>query len=489
MNIIGRLDELETLEHFYRSNKSEFLALYGRRRVGKTFLVREYFKNKKDIIFFNSTGQKDGSLKDQITNFTEVVSEVFFGKAKLQQEKNWHEVFSTLTTAMAQTPKNKKIILFFDELPWMATRNSKLLQNLDYYWNQHWSKDKRIKLIICGSSASWIINKVVKNKGGLHNRLTEKIHLMPFKLPDTKKYLEHLGIKLKNSHILLIYMVTGGIPFYLSKIRKGHSAMQNIERLAFSSDAFFLEEFNNLFPALFDDSAVYIKIIKNLASKRYGIGKRELLKITHESLVGKGGLKILNDLEDAGFISSFKPHFHKRQGIYYRLTDEFTLFYMRWVAPIKETLQEAALERGYWQSIQGTAEWNSWLGYTFETVCYKHIPAIRKKLGISPSAIANSWRYVPRKNSEQSGAQIDLLFDRKDDSITLCEIKYTEEPFVLTKEYMKKLEQKINIFKAQTQTKKQLFMTLVSANGVKSLYYAEDMIQEVVTLDDLFTGS
>ena len=486
MGVFSRKNELSVLDHIYRSNKAEFLALYGRRRVGKTFLVREFFQDKKDILFFNSTGQKDGSLKDQIINFTDILSTAFFGKIKVQAEKNWRDVFSTLTDAIAQAPKDKKIILFFDELPWMATRNSKLLQNIDYYWNQHWSRDRRIKLIICGSSASWIIYNIIRNKGGLHNRLTEKIQLKPFKLPETKKYLESQGIQLKNAQILLLYMITGGVPFYLSKIKKGKTAQQNIEQLAFSPNAFFLEEFDNLFPALFDQHAYYTNIIKILSSKRYGVGKTALLKICNESLLGEEGLKILDDLEDAGFISSFKPHFHKRQGIYYRLTDEFTLFYMRWIDPIRKTIQEEALEPGYWHSIQGTPEWHSWLGYTFETICYKHVSAIRKKLDINPSATANSWRYVPTQKSGYSGAQIDLLFDRKDDAITLCEIKYTEEPFSLTKEYLHKLENKMAVFKTQTGTNKQLFMTLISANGLKNNYYSDSLISGLVTLDDLF---
>jgi AAA+ ATPase superfamily predicted ATPase len=484
--LIARNKEISLLRQFYKSNKPEFLALYGRRRVGKTYLIREFFKNKKDVIFFNATGQKDGNLKEQAANFTQQINKTFLGKLQVKSGKNWNEVFETLTNAIEQSLKNRKIILFLDELPWMATRNSRLLQTLDYYWNQHWSNDKRIKLIICGSSASWIIHKIIKNKGGLHNRITEKICLKTFNLSETKNFLEHSGIKYKNNHILLVYIITGGVPYYLSKLKKSLSVTQNIENLVFSTDAFFLGEFDNLFSSLFDDPASYIKIIREIANRRYGIGKTELLTLSDESLVGEQGIKKLDDLEESGFITSFKPHFHKRQGIYYRLTDEFTAFYLKWIEPIKKTIQESALESGYWHEIQNSAEWYSWLGYSFESVCYKHIPAIRKKLLINPTAIANTWRYVPRKNSEENGAQIDLLFDRKDDSITLCEIKYTKDPFVLTKEYKKTLEQKIEIFKTQTQTKKQLFMALISANGIKENMYSEEFLSGTVTLDDLF---
>jgi len=321
------------------------------------------------------------------------------------------ETFEILTNAIEQA-HNKKIVLFFDELPWMATRNSRILQAVDYYWNQYWSNDPRIKLIICGSSASWIIHKIIKNKGGLYNRITRKMHLKPFKLNETKHFLQQSGIKLNNEQILSLYMVTGGIPHYLSHIEPGLSAMQIIEQLAFSEEGLLREEFNDIFASLFNDHDDHIRIIKAIANQRYGIGKNELLKKLDKSLLGKKGITILDELEESGFIISFKPHFHKRQGLYYRLIDEYTAFYLKWIEPLKHTLQTQSLDKGNWQSIHNSPEWYSWLGYTFETVCYKHISEIRRALAIDPGAIANSWRYVPRKGDENRGAQIDLLFDR-----------------------------------------------------------------------------
>jgi AAA+ ATPase superfamily predicted ATPase len=485
MSITGRGEEIATLEHIFHSDKPEFLALYGRRRVGKTYLIRQFFA-RKAVIFFNVTGSKNGSRLKQLAHFAQQIGEVFYGGLLLTVPKSWDEAFSILIKAINQQEKSKKVILFFDELPWMATKKSLLLQELDYYWNQHWSNDKRIKLIICGSSASWIINKIIKNKGGLHNRLTQKICLNPFTLLETKQFLERQGIKLKNQQILLIYMVTGGVPYYLSHIRKGMSAAQIIERLAFTEKGVLLEEFDELFASLFDNSEDYIQIIRIIASRRSGIGKRELLKTIGKAVMGSVGIKILNELEETGFIMSFMPHYHKRQGVYYRLVDEYTLFYLKWIEPIKRALQKKSLDKGNWQAMQRTPEWSNWLGYAFEAVCYKHISAIRKALSISPDAVANSWRYVPRKGTKTRGAQIDLLFDRKDDAITLCEIKNTEEPFVLTKDYVDILQRKLATFKEQTRTKKELFLVFVSANGIKNNYYAEDLISGVVTLDDLF---
>ena len=202
--------------------------------------------------------------------------------------------------------------------------------------------------------------------------------------------------------------------------------------------------------------------------------------------MGGGGLQKLTELEEAGFITGFMPYHHKRQGVYYRVVDEYTLFYLKWIEPFKATLQKQGMPPGYWQSQQQTPEWHNWLGYAFEAVCYKHILQIRKALQMNPSAIADSWRYVPRKGSEDRGAQIDLLFDRLDDAITICEIKYTDKPFVLTKDYVEILQRKMKVFKEQTGAQKQLFMALISANGLKNNFYAEGLISGIVTLDDLF---
>lgn len=484
IKFIGRKTEISILQQIYTSNKAEFLALYGRRRVGKTLLIRQFFLNKPGG-FLNITGTKDGSFREQLTHFGEQISKTFYKGIALATPKTWDEAFRLLTVTIEQF-KTKKIILFFDEVPWMATRRSRLLQNLDYYWNQHWTNDPRIKLIICGSSASWIINKVINNRGGLHNRITQQICLKPFNLQETKAYLDSLGVSLKDQQILLLYMITGGVAYYLANIKKGKSAAQIIESLAFSENGLLFNEFNNLFSSLFDNANVYTQLVQAIGKYQYGIGQRKLLQSLGKALMGNGGIKKLEELEEAGFIMSLMSLYHKRQGIYYRLIDEYVLFYLRWIKPLKTSLQKHSLETGSWQSIQQTPAWYSWLGYAFETVCYKHMSAIRKVLSIPPDAIAGSWRYIPRKNEKKDGAQIDLLFDRNDDTITICEIKYTEQPFVLTKEYVLALKRKLKVFKEQTKTKKQLFLAFISANGIKNNFYAEDFITGVVTLEDLF---
>ncbi len=483
--IVGRVEDLRTLEKIYDSNKAEFLALYGRRRVGKTYLIREFFSEKK-VIFFNLTGAKRGFLLEQLTHFTKQLSLTFYDNLPIKSPKTWDAALELLTLAMNKQPKKKKIVLFFDELPWLATKRSRLLENLDYYWNQYWSNNSQIKLIICGSSASWIIRKIIQDKGGLHNRITHKMRLDPFTLSETKALLHFMGIKLNHQQILMIYMVTGGIPYYLSYLEKGLSATQNIENLAFNDKGLLFKEFDVLFSSLFDDAEKYIHIIRMIAEKRSGIGQQELLNSIGKSDLGGSGLKKLADLEETGFIMSFMPFQHKRQGIYYRVIDEYTLFYLKWLDPLKKTMQSKGLLSGGWQAIENTPEWHNWLGYAFEAVCYKHLLFIRNTLGIKADAIADSWRFVPRKGLEERGAQIDLLFDRRDNVITLCEMKYTDKSFVITKEYAEALQRKMQVFKEQTKTSKQLFIALISANGLKNNFYADELVTKVVKLDDLF---
>lgn len=483
--IIGRTEEIATLQQVYSSNKPEFVALYGRRRVGKTYLIREFFQ-QKEMIFFNVTGTKKGSMVMQLKHFIKQVGAAFYRNLSIERPKNWDDAFEVLTEALAGQPKKQKIVLFFDELPWLATPRSNLLETLEYYWNQHWSNDPRIKLVICGSSASWIIQKVIKNKGGLHNRITHKMRLDTFTLSETKAYLNHIGVKLKDEQILMLYMVTGGVPFYLSNLEKGKSAAQLIESLAFHEKGILYNEFEELFSSLFKDSEKHEQIIRLMAEHRYGIGQRELLIKLGVSDLGSTGVKKIKELEEAGFVMGFLPFEHKRQGIYYRVIDEYTLFYLRWIEPMKKTVQRKGLAIGSWLAIQQSPEWHNWLGYAFEAVCYKHIQCIRKTLSISPDAIADSWRFVPKKHTEGRGAQIDLLFDRRDDAITLCEIKYTDKPFMLSKSELENIERKMQVFKERTLTKKQLFMTLISVNGMKQNSYTENVIHGAVTLEDFF---
>lgn len=480
--LVGREQELKRLDDFYTSPKAEFLAIYGRRRVGKTFLIHHFCAKTRGICF-HVTGLKDGSLHDQIENFVRVIGKTFYEGAELRLKGKWLDVFEQLTEAINKLPKNKKVILFFDELPWMSTKRSKLIQALDHYWNRYWSIDPRIKLIVCGSAASWILEKLVHNKGGLYNRITYQIELAPLTLNESKKFLAKKRIKLNNDQLVKLYMAMGGIPHYLDHVRKGLSADQNIDALCFTKRGLLFNEFNKLFASLFDQHNIHEELIRLIAANRYGISQMQLMKKSSKSIGGRLK-KRLQELEDAGFVESFIPYQHKEKGIYYRVIDEYTLFYLKWIDPIVGSVKRRDKEKGYWLSKQKSSSWESWAGYAYEAICYKHISHIRKKLNISPGSDMGTWRYIPRKKDQGEGAQIDLLFDRDDDVITVCEIKYTAKPFAIDKAYAKKLLKKVNIFREQTRTPKQIFIAMVSARGIQKTLYSEEYITDVVVLED-----
>ncbi len=481
--IIGRQAELKRLDEFYNSPKAEFLAIYGRRRIGKTFLIQQ-FCLKKPSICFHVTGLKDGNLQEQIENFTRVIGNTFYSGAEIRVKTKWLDVFEQLTDAMNKLPKNKKIILFFDELPWMATQRSKLIQAIDHYWNRYWSIDPLIKFVVCGSTASWILEKLIHNKGGLYNRVTYQIELNPFSLNESKQFLVKKGVKLNNVQLLKLYMVMGGIPLYLDHVQKGLSADQNIDLLCFTKRGFLSNEFSKLFKSLFEQHDIHEELIRLIAKNHYGIAQTELMKKSSKSVGGRLRQR-LQELEDAGFIESFVPYQHKERGIYYRLIDEYTLFYLKWIEPVIGSIKRQDKESGYWLSKQKGCSWASWAGYAYEAVCYKHISQIRRKLNINSGAETGSWRYVPKKSEQENGAQIDLLFDRDDGVITIAEIKYTAQPFIIDKAEAKNISNKVDVFKKRTRTAKQIFVVMVSANGLKKTMYSEEYITDVVVLEDL----
>ena len=309
---------------------------------------------------------------------------------------------------------------------------------------------------------------------------------MPFNLKETHDFLVHKNITLNHKQIAQLYMTTGGVPFYLQEIQKGLSATQLVEKLAFHHDSLLFKEFDNLFSSLFDNAETYVELLRIIAKSKSGTGQEEIIKKSKHFSRGGRVIKKLSELEEAGFIMSFKPHFHKKRGIYYRLIDEYTLFYLDWIEPLRNTLQKKSLEMGYWENTFNSGKWNNWAGYAFEAICYKHLSQIRKKLQINPSAVANGWRYAPTTKAKENGAQIDLLFDRDDDTITLCEIKYTDNSFEINKNYATQLQRKIDVFKKKTRTKKHSFISIISANGLKETMYSEALIQGCVTIDDLF---
>lgn len=475
--IIGRVEEQMMLNRAYGSNEPEFVVVYGRRRVGKTYLIREFFTTKK-CQFFHATGLQKGSLKKQLKKFSDSLSETFFDNTPLDVSENWDDAFGILHK---QILKSKgKIVIFLDELPWMATRKSNLLQEIDYYWNHHWSRMPQVILIVCGSSASWLIKKIIYNKGGLHNRVTVQMKLSPFNLSDSRAYLRSRKIKLNEKHILSLYLAFGGIPYYLKYVEPGLTAEQNIQKIIFDANAPLKDEFKKLFDSLFKNADAYLELVKLIAKNKVGISRAEIKSLVKLSATGGGLSKKLKELCETGFIEEYTP-WNRNNGEYYKLIDEFSLFFLSWVAG----QSNKKFTTDYWINQSQRPSYYAWSGYAFEAVCAKHIEKIINVLKIRTSSTIGSWRYIPRKRIEH-GAQIDLIIDRTDNALTVCEMKYTEQPFSVDKEYFGKLQKKIAIFREKTGIKKQIFLVMISANGLKQTIYSEEIVDGVVTLNDLF---
>lgn len=485
MTIIGRQYEQKQLQKIFQSTKAEFVAVYGRRRVGKTYLIKEFF-NTKSCIFFRSSGIHKANLKKQLTKFKQEIETTFYKRRKgtqLSPFSNWHDAFEAIKDAIDLFAGKQPVVMFLDEIPWMATPKSGLLEALDYYWNRYWSENNKIKLIICGSAASWIIDNVLHNTGGLHNRVTLRLPIDPFTLSETKSYLTYKKIHYNNDQILTLYMCLGGIPFYLNFVEKGLSAIQNINNICFNRKGTLYDEFDLLFASLFKKHEIHQDIIIFIASKREGVSRSEIenkFNIKGGRLTGR-----LKELEEASFIIAFMP-WRKERGIYYKVIDEYTLFYLTWIAPRSLHRISKNIDDHYWEILSNQASWKAWSGYAFESVCFKHISQIKKALNIPDGAEISSWRHKPNKDNENSGGQIDLIFERPDKTITLCEIKYCNSPFVIDKKYASHLLQREKIYCTVINTNKQIFHCMIVSGGLKKTMYAEEIISSIVTLNDLF---
>lgn len=477
--IIARHQELGMLDKLYRSGKAEFLAVYGRRRVGKTFLIREYFQNKG--YFFHVTGVKDAPLRKQLRNFVEELKRIFGSTAT--KPSDWQEAFLLLREAIESLPGSERIILFFDELPWLATHRSGFLQDLDYFWNRFMCENSRIILIVCGSAAAWMIRKVIRHKGGLHGRLTALMRLMPFDLSETEEFLISNGVVLDRRQLIDLYMAIGGIPKYLTYVERGFSAMQNINKICFNGP--LKDEFEELYSSLFENYKDHVAVIRALAERNQGLTKIEVSNAT--GITPGGGLNtILENLEQSGFIQLVPNLGKTKKNIRYRLVDEYSLFYIRWIEKAKR-LQIGGIDENYWMNQGNSSEVRAWAGYAFEGICLQHIAVIKRALGISGILTYTSgWAFRPSKGSSEQGAQIDLLIDRADNCINLCEIKYNDDVFVISKAYDKELREKRAVFIEKTGIKKTVFFTFITLYGVSKTSGYYGIVDKELTMDDLF---
>lgn len=470
--LVGRELEQNLLLETLKSDKSEFVAIYGRRRVGKTYLVRETFNYN---FAFQHTGVQNGDRNRQLSVFEK--SLVAAGMSKCPKLNDWFEAFDALGSFLQSVSAEKKIV-FIDEMPWMDTPKSDFVSALEHFWNGWATMRRDIILIICGSASSWIVSKIVNNYGGLHNRLTRQIFLKPFSLHECELFSSACGLKMTRMQVLQTYMILGGVPYYWSLLRRGLSWAQNIDALFFDENSSLRNEFDALYSSLFKNKEPYIQIVRALGKKKAGMTRGEIATAINQDHGGTLS-KILKELELCGFIRTYTPIGKAKKDTLYQLFDNFTLFYFRFVE------DNSTKDPQFWSRSIGGGTYNAWCGLAFERVCLQHIDQIKNALGIT-GVISSvySWLYRP-KNDNETGTQIDLLIDRADGVINLCEIKFSQGKYEIKKKYADELRQKVAIFQSKTETKKAVFMVMITTEGLVNNEYAGD-VQNQIIADDLF---
>ena len=473
--LIGREQETAKLDSILASGNAEFLVVYGRRRVGKTFLIRQHLK---DNIVFDFTGTREGTKEEQLNNFFEEYLKRTKGTKEKQSPLTWQDAFRYLIKYLNALPiKKLKHVVFIDEMPWLDNPKSNFIAALEYFWNQHVSNMDNILLIACGSASSWIKKKLINARGGLHNRITQRIKLVPFTLHETALFIKSIGANLTQYQIVEIYMAVGGIPFYLKEVTKGKSATQLIDDICFSPKGLLNGEYAQLYHSLFKNAVRHLKIIEALAAKPQGMPRADIARKTRLSEASLS--RTLEELVECDFISFYEPLINKKKEAIYKLTDLYSLFYLKFIKANKGG------GKGTWQQLSAKSTFTAWSGYAFENICMLHINQIKKALGISGIySTTSSWLF--KGNDTLPGCQIDMIIDRADQTINLCEAKFTKENFAITKTYAAQLRMKKSIFRQATQTKKATFNTLLTTYpAIKNQHYLGEIDNEI-TIDKLF---
>jgi len=474
-SIIGRKEEKRILEETLKAKEAGLIAVYGRRRVGKTFLIRNYFE---DRLVFELTGMYKGSLKDQLVQFSRSLQKATGSPLILTPPLSWVAAFHALEQFLEKLPRRKKLVIFLDEFPWLDSRRSGFLSAFEHFWNSWASRQAHLLFVICGSAASWMIHNIVNNKGGLHHRITQKMRLMPFSLNETEFYLKSKACDLDRYQILQLYMAFGGIPQYLNTVSKGDSVEQVIEKTCFKKDGLLNKEFDNIYNSLFEMADNHLKTVRALAMAPKGLTRGEIIQRCGFSSGGRT-TTTLDELEQSGFIQASRTFDKETKDTIYRLIDEFSLFYLKFMDKADRTTNWARISEG--------PSYKIWSGMAFESVCLKHIDQIKAGLGIMEKQTREtSWRFVPPKGAKEDGAQIDLVIDREDHSINICEMKFYTGELIVSKAYAKDLQQKLDVFRKITHTKKTLFLTLITTYGLKENAHVDRLIKKSLTMDSLF---
>ena len=467
MNIIGREDERRELNSYFRSGRPEFLVVYGRRRVGKTFLIREHFNGD---FFFSHTGLANAGVNVQLAEFNKSLRRARGDDHK--QAVDWFDAFDCLRQHIEQSDSERKLI-FIDELPWMDNHKSFLLPALEHFWNGWASGRTDVFLIVCGSATSWVISKLLMDKGGFYGRITGRLHVKPFTLKECEAFYSDSGIVYSRYQMAEAYMIFGGIPYYLSLMKKDLGLSQNVDRLLFREDGALRGEYELLYKSLFRNAEGHMAVMETLATKKAGLSRDEVLRGSKLS-DGGGFTRILRELEQSGFIRRYSGYGKKSRDALYQLTDPFTLFYLRFIKNSGPTSVP------YWSSYTDDGSHRAWTGYAFEQVALAHIDQIKKKLQIGGVL---TKQYVWRSTTANPGVQIDLIIDRNDGVINLCEIKYCNDEYEIDASYARQLQRRVEVFRRETGTKSALHTTFITTYGLVRNEHAAQVQSEIVMAD------
>lgn len=472
--LIAREKECAALREALDSDRSELVIVCGRRRIGKTFLMDQFFKGTYD---FTYTGGHNLPTRIQLRNFAKALKKAT-GQSVAPKFDNWFDAFDALEEFLESLPKDRKKVVFIDEMPWIDTLRSDFVSAFENFWNGWANRRYDIVFVATGSATSWMAENLIENQGGLHNRITSRIYLKPFTLKETEQYLKSRKIKWDRYQILQAYMLTGGVPYYLSLLKPGFSIAQNIDHLCFEENGPLRREFEELYNALFTNSEKYVKVVRHLYGHKEGLTKTELAGKT--KINGTSLKKILNNLEQCNFITH-RRQFMKKNDVIYRLSDFFTMFYLKFIEG-SDTLNAT-----WWTNHIKTSETLSWMGKAFELICMQHHQQVKEALSIAGMATeVYSWRFTPKKGDTRKGAQIDMVINRADHMINLCEIKFNRKKFALDKEYADRVRRRGWLFQEETgQEDTAVVHTFITTFGLSNSENW-DIVDSEITLDDLF---
>lgn len=470
--LIARKSECEQIRRCLSSGRSEFVIVCGRRRIGKTFLVDSYFRGLYDFTF---VGSHKATTQVQLRRFAKALRE--HSNKEYKPFSDWYDAFNALEDYISSLPEGRKKVLFIDEMPWIDTRRSIFANALEDFWNGWANRRSDILLIASGSATSWMADNLISNQGGLHNRITQRIFLRPFTLGETEEYVRSHGGEWTRYDIVRCYMFTGGVPYYLSLLDFSRSVSQNIDALCFDENGALRREYDELYNALFTNAESYIKVVELLYHNKAGMERKEIARATRMNGVHIN--TILRNLVTCDFLSC-RQLFGKQNAMVYRLKDFYTLFYLKFIAGNNN------LDRQWWTHHIADPGVRAWEGLTFEIVCMEHHEQVKRALGISGMATAvSTWRSDGDEENNLPGSQVDMIIDRTDRIIHLCEVKFSEGVYNITAEYERRLRQRQALFILKTKTKKTVVHTFITTYGIGHGKHS-GIIHSEITINELF---